>query len=226
MKKQKKTAVIIGATGNLGRATCKTLKKAGFEIDPVWQSKDHPDATDPESYKNLPKKIDFAAYLAGVNVIEDTQNLSKQDWDRVIATNLTGVFLFAKAAFPALKAAKHSTFVAVSSMNVFHPYPGRVAYTASKAGIEGVIRSLAVEWAKYGIATHGLRLGHLEGLMKTTKMGPILLEAVKKQTPSHRLINPSEVAKYLVWVAEGGSQSISGSIIDFDPAYAINRYPI
>ena len=116
--------------------------------------------------------------------------------------------------------------MAISTINTLHPYPRRAAYAASKAGLEGLVRELAVEWGAHGIATHAIRLGHLAGLMKTTPANPALLAAVKERTPSHSLIAPEEVAKYLVWVAEGGAQSISGSIIDFDPAYTINRWPL
>ena len=226
MAQPNKVAVVIGATGNLGRATCAALEAKGFSIDSVWRADNHPDATKAGSYASLPPRIDFAAYLAGLNVVEDTENLKEDDWDRVFAVNLKGAFLFAKAAFPALRAAGTSAFVAISTINVLHPYPKRAAYVASKAGLEGLIRELAVEWGGYGIATHALRLGHLEGLMKTTKANPALLEAVKARTPSHRLIAPEAVADYLAWVACGGAQSISGSVIDFDPAYTINRWPL
>lgn len=225
-KATQKNAVIIGATGNLGRAVCAELEARGYHIDQTWRDANHPDATKAESYTSLPARIDFAAYLAGVNVISDTESLPEEEWDRVIETNLKGAFLFAKAAFHGLKAAGSSSFVAVSSINTLHPYPQRAAYVASKAGLEGLVRELAVEWGKHGIATHGIRLGHLEGLMKTTKANPALLDAVRAHTPSHKLIAPEEVARYLGWVAEGGAQSISGSIIDFDPAYTINRWPV
>ena len=224
--RQQKTAVIVGATGNLGRAVRATLEAADWYIDPVWTSENRPDASRAESYANLPKRIDFAIYLAGVNVIEDTQNLAESEWDRVFATNLKGAFLFAKAAFPGMCAAGKSSFVAISSINTLHPYPRRAAYASSKAGLEGLVRELAVEWGSHGIATHAIRLGHLAGLMKTTPANPALLSAVKERTPSHSLIAPEEVARYLVWVAEGGAQSISGSVIDFDPAYTINRWPL
>src|SRR5580704_16921374 len=138
-----KTAVIVGATGNLGRALSTALQSAGWHIDPVWTSENRPDAARAESYAHLPKRIDFAAYLAGVNVIADTQDLAEADWDRVFATNLKGAFLFAKAAFPALCAAGRSSYVAISTINTLHPYPRRAAYAASKAGLEGLVRELA-----------------------------------------------------------------------------------
>jgi NAD(P)-dependent dehydrogenase (short-subunit alcohol dehydrogenase family) len=221
-----KTAVVIGATGNLGSAVCEALSAAGYWIDPTWTRPDHPDVTQPTAYDNLPEKIDVAIYLAGVNRVAAAESLSEADWDRVFNVNLKGLFLFAQKAFPALKAAGHSSLIAISSIMATHPYPNRLAYAASKAGLEGLIRALAVEWGEHGIATHALRLGHLSGLMKSTVTNPELLNAVRRHTPSGSLVEPTEVAKYISWLANGGCASISGSIIDFDPAYTLNRWPL
>ncbi len=220
-----KTAVVVGATGNIGQAVCKILANAKFQLDPEWLNANRPDATRSESYQNLPKKIDVAIYLAGINRIAKSEELSEQDWDQVHDTNLKGAFFFAKAAFPGLKAAKGS-FIVISSIMVTHPYPGRLAYATAKAGLEAMTRVLAVEWGQYGIATHALRLGHMEGLMKTTVANPELLNAVKQHAPLGCLIPPEEVAKYICWLAEGGCKSVSGSVIDFDPGYTINRWPL
>lgn len=221
-----KHAVVVGATGNLGKAVCAALEHAGFTIDPVWRAVDHPDATFAASYESLPEVINLAVYLAGVNVVEDTQSLPEEAWDRVVDTNLKGAFLFAKAAYPKMVAAGSATFIGVSSINALHPYPKRAAYAASKAGLEGLIRELAVEWGSAGIATHAIRLGHLEGLMKSTKANPALLAAVRQHTPSHTLVPPEAVGDYIAWLGNAGARYLSGSVIDFDPAYTLNRWPL
>ena len=222
----KKTAVVVGATGNIGKAVVHALSKEGYEIDPVWLGADHPDVREPSSYEQLPSKIDLAVYLAGITHNDATEELSEEKWDEIIDTNLKGAFLFAKAAFPAMKAAGQAVFVAMSSINATHPYPRRIAYSASKAGIEGLVRELAVEWGKHGIATHAIRLGHLSGVMRSSVMNTAVLDAVKAKTPSGKLIPPEKVADYIVWLGEGNAQYISGSVIDFDPAYTINRFPL
>ena len=226
MKHYKKTAVVIGATGNLGRAVCELLLNNGYILDSVWMKANHPDATKSESYSSLPKKIDLAVYLAGVNLIKNTEKVSEEEWDQVLNVNLKGAFLFAKAAFPGMKASGRSTFIVISSIMVTHPYPKRALYSASKAGLEGLVRELAVEWGQYGISTNAIRLGHLQGLMKTTKTNPLLLGAVKKKIPSGRLIKPEDVASYILWLSEGGSAAVSGGVTEFDPAYTINRWPL
>ena len=62
--------------------------------------------------------------------------------------------------------------------------------------------------------------------MKTTEFNAKVFKAVKKRIPSGRLIEPTDVASYILWLAEGGSKAVNGSVIDFDPAYVINAKPI
>jgi NAD(P)-dependent dehydrogenase (short-subunit alcohol dehydrogenase family) len=225
MNKQKKNAVVVGATGTLGRAVSQALADSGFTLDPVWQTADHPDATQPDAYKDLPKEIHCAVYIPGINIVKSTIDFTLEEWNRVIAVNLTGAFLFAQAAYPNMVRADGATFIVISSILATHPYPRRLPYSVSKAGLEGMTRSLAVEWGKDGISTHCIRLGHLETIMKSSSMDPKLLDIVRAHTPSGILVDPSAVADYIAWLASGGSQFVSGGIIDFDPAYIINRSP-
>lgn len=223
----RKNAVVVGATGNLGQAICEVLSANGFDLAQEWlDPKSRPDATKAASYKNLPSKIDAAIYVAGVNKVSPIEELSEEDWDLVQDTNLKGAFLFAKAASAGLRQANGATFVTISSIMVTHPYPNRVAYSAAKAGLEGLTRTLAVEWGKHNISTHSIRLGHLSGLMRSTPPNHALLDAVKTNTPSSRLLQASDVAQYVSWLVNGGSKSVTGGVIDFDPGYTINRWPL
>jgi len=64
------------------------------------------------------------------------------------------------------------------------------------------------------------------GFIRSSPPNKVLLEAVKQKTPNGKLIDPGEVAKYILWLSEGGAQFVSGSVIDFDPAYTLNRWPL
>ena len=220
-----KTAVVVGATGNLGSAIAAALKKAGYEIDQTWTAENHPDATDPASYANLPPRIDMAVYAAGINLVKPAQDVTDAEWDQVLKVNVTGAFYFARAAFNGLKAAK-GTFVTISSMNALVPYPNRVAYATSKAAIEGLTRELAVEWGEHGISTHAIRLGPLNKLMKTTKANPLMLEATKKRLPQHELIPAEAVGDYIAALGAGIAPWVTGAIIDFDGGFPLNAYPL
>ena len=65
-------AVVIGATGTLGSVVALSLADSGFTLDPIWLTPDHPDATDPGAYKDLPSEIDCAIYMPGVNIVKKT----------------------------------------------------------------------------------------------------------------------------------------------------------
>ncbi|OGG64986.1 hypothetical protein A3C94_01690 [Candidatus Kaiserbacteria bacterium RIFCSPHIGHO2_02_FULL_55_17] len=228
----KKTAVVVGATGNLGSAIVSALQKAGYEVDPTWTGANHPDATLASSYKNLPSRIDLAVYAAGDNVVKPIQELSEEEFDHVMSVNMRGAFLLARATFAGLKAAK-GTFVTISSINSVFPYPNRAAYCTSKAALEGLTRQLAVEWGEHGISTHCIRLGPLNKLMKATTKNakdPAALEgilaAIKKRMPAHELIPSEAVAEYIVHLAAGGARWVTGQVTDFDAGYTRNIYPL
>jgi len=225
MSKEKKYAVVIGATGNLGSAIVNALEKEGYEVEDLWKGPNHPDATKAESYLKLPSRIDMAVYVAGINLVKPISEITEKEWDSVIDVNLRGAFLFAKHAYNGLKNAK-GVFVTISSMNAGFPYPNRSAYTTSKAALEGLTKQLAVEWGNDGISTHSIRLGPLNKLMKTTKANPLILEATKKRILQHELIPPEAVASYIVWLGQGGAKWVTGAVIDFDGGFTLNAYPL
>ena len=222
---KQKTAVVIGATGNLGSEIVKALVRDGYKVDETWTSDKHPDATLALSYKNLPSKIDMALYAAGVNLVKPLHEVSNEEWEHVMKVNVTGAFYFARAAFESLRKTK-GVFVTISSMNAVIPYPNRTAYSTSKAALEGLTRQLAVEWGEYGISTHAIRLGPLNKLMKTTKANPLMLEATKKRLPQHELIPAEAVGNYIVALGSGTAPWVTGTTIDFDAGFTLNAYPL
>ena len=221
----KKKAVVIGATGNLGREICKELKKLNFDIDKNWTSKKRPNVLSKNAFKKLPKKIHSAIYVAGVNKICPFEKFSSKDFKEVMDINLTGAINFFKSAFNGLKNAKGSNCIVISSIMVTHPYPHRVPYAISKSALETLMKCLCIEWGKYKISTHSIRLGHLSGLMKTTKTNPKLLKNVKSITPLKKLMSPKETAKYIAFLSNGACESVSGGVTEMDSGYTSNRWP-
>jgi NAD(P)-dependent dehydrogenase (short-subunit alcohol dehydrogenase family) len=209
-------AVVIGATGNIGFTVCDTLIANDYQITQLCG-----DAREELTFNKLPSKIDLALYLPGKNVISSIEDLELKDWKKIIAINLTGAFLLAKHAAKRLKES-NGCFISISSILSQHPYPDRSAYAVSKAGLETLTRCLAVE----GILSHCIRLGHLDSYTKSWPKNPQVLKAVKDKTPSHRLPTREDVANYILWLVQGGCKAVSGSTIDFDAGYCINRWPL
>jgi 3-oxoacyl-[acyl-carrier protein] reductase len=207
-------------------AIVAALEQAGYEIDRTWTKTDRPDVRHSQSYSNLPSRIDLAVYAAGTNIVKPIHELTEVEFDQVMDVNVRGAFLFARAAFEALKAAQ-GTFVTISSINSVFPYPKRVAYSTSKAALEGLTKQLAVEWGPHGISTHCIRLGPLNKLMRATKIDPtVIFEAIKNRLPQHELIPPEAVAHYIVMLGSGVARWMTGAVIDFDAGFTLNVYPL
>ena len=225
-KNLKKKAVVIGATGNLGREICKELKKLNFDIDQTWTSKKRPDVLSKNAFKKLPKKIHTAIYVAGINKVCPFTEFSPEEFKKVMDINLNSAINFFRSAFRGLKNARGSNCIVISSIMVTHPYPNRVPYAISKSALETLMKCLCIEWGKYKISTHSIRLGHLSGLMKTTKTNPKLLKNVKKITPLNKLMSNKETSKYIAFLSDGACESVSGGVTEMDSGYTSNRWPL
>ncbi len=220
-----RVASIVGATGNLGQAVAEAFNAGGWTVDPQWLGASRPDVTSPTAFDGLPSGLRAAVYCAGINVVAPAAELDLADWHRTLDINVTHAFRFARAAHAKMRG-EGGTLVFISSIMATHPYPNRVAYAAAKGALESMTRALATEWGPDGIRVHAVRLGHLEGLMRTTKANPRLLDAVREKTPLGRLIPPAGVASYIRWLCEEPAAAVTGSIYEFDPGYVRNRWPL
>ena len=221
--KNKKIAVVIGGNGKLGKAIVSKLQRENYLVDEKWISSDRPDCTLESSYDDLPKRIDLAVYLPGLNTICPMHVLNPEEWDKIVSVNLRGAYLFARKAYWPLYNTPKSTFLTVSSILTTHPYPFQAAYAAAKAGLEGFTRALSVELCNVGISTHCIRLGHLSSPMKTSNTNTQLLNAVSEIAP---FVEERAVADYVYWLSEGGSKYVNGAVIDFDSGYSMRRWPL
>jgi NAD(P)-dependent dehydrogenase (short-subunit alcohol dehydrogenase family) len=220
-----RTATVVGATGNLGAAVVRAFAQAGWSIDERWTSPERPDVAALDAFDALPERVDAAVYCAGINVVAPATELSLEDWHRTLDINVTHAFRFAQAVHPRMTA-NGGTIVFISSIMATHPYPNRVAYAAAKGAIESMTRALATEWGHDRIRVHAVRLGHLEGLMKTTRTNPALLDAAREHAALKRLIPPTSVADYIRWLCDDAAAAVTGSVYEFDPGYVRNRWPL
>ncbi|MBN1256786.1 MAG: SDR family oxidoreductase [Planctomycetes bacterium] len=101
-------------------------------------------------------RIDILLASAGVNVRKDINDFSKTEWDSVIDTNLTGCFLTAKAVIPGMIARNYGRIVFIASIFSYISLPARAAYGASKAGVMGLTRSLALDTVKHNICVNSI----------------------------------------------------------------------
>lgn len=161
---------------------------------------------------------------AGVIIRDESENLSDDDWNTVIETDLSGVFRCSQAAFQDLAKSSDATIINVGSIAGSVGIAGRASYTASKAGLEGLTRTLGLEWANRGIRVNAVAPGwtRTEMVAGGIKDGRLSEAALTARIPQQRLAEPSEIAKVVMFLASTDSSYITGQTIVVDGGITIN----
>ena len=181
-----RVAVVTGASRGLGRSMALALGRAGAKLALVARTYASLDADGIESVafrcdvssepdvKALEKavierfgRVDILINNAGVNVRKHVTDFTLEEWNRVIGTNLTGAFLMCRAFIPHMMGRGYGRIVNMASMMAHISIPGRAAYSASKAGLLGMTRALALELAADGITVVAISPGPFATEMNT-----------------------------------------------------------
>jgi 3-oxoacyl-[acyl-carrier protein] reductase len=146
-----------------------------------------------------------------------TQGLSKEDWGRVIDVNLHGAFHTTRRAVGPMSRHNFGRIVNVSSISATRPQPGQAAYSASKAGLEGLTRTVAQEVSRRGVTVNAVAPGLVE-----TDFIPDLMESdeAKSAVPARRLGEPREVAALVSYLVSEEAGYISGTVITMDGGFS------
>lgn len=161
--------------------------------------------------------IDLLVNNAGGQFFAPATGISRKGWDAVIDVNLSAVFVVTKAAYPFLKA-RHGTVVSISLSGVERGSMGIAHSIAARAGVLGLMRTLALEWAKDDIALNCTGPGTVitEGL--AGEAAKPLLDRLVKATPMGRATSVEEVAELVAFLASPAGHLITGQLIQIDGA--------
>jgi len=168
--------------------------------------------------------IDSLINCAGVIIRDESEVLSESDWNTVIDTDLSGVFKCSQAAFSDLAKSPGATIVNVGSIAGSVGIAGRAGYTAAKAGLEGLTRTLGLEWADRDIRVNAVAPGwtRTEMVAGGIKDGRLSEAALTARIPQQRLAEPNEIAKVVKFLMSSDSSYITGQTIVVDGGITIN----
>ena len=162
-------------------------------------------------------RLDVVVQNAGIYPWQLIENTSPEDWDRVMAVNLRGSFNAARAALVPMKAQGSGRMLFTSSITGPHvTSPGHGHYSATKAGINGLIRSAALEFSGYGITVNGVEPGNIltEGIQE--HRGAAFIRNMENAIPLGRLGSPRDVANAFLFLASDDASYITGTTIVVD----------
>ena len=227
-----KIVLISGGSQGIGRVTAEKMAKEGavvYACSRTEKAFDDPniiyhslDVTSDDSCKKLFEdiiekhgRIDVLIANAGITKDAMTRKMSEEDFDRVINTNLKGVFNLVKYIGPKMEEQGKGSIVAISSVVGEQGNIGQANYAASKAGIIGMCKSWAKEFSRKGaqVRVNVIAPGYV--LTDMVKSVPEeLLERFAGQTMLKRLADPQEIAEVITFIASDKASYITGSVID------------
>jgi NAD(P)-dependent dehydrogenase (short-subunit alcohol dehydrogenase family) len=220
-----RTALVTGANGGIGSAICDRLRSDGVAVrtlDVVGAADVSLDlAVDPIPVEAV-EGVDICVSVAGVvDVFAPAHSMSPEKWSRDIDVTLTGAFRVIQACLPGMRSRRFGRVVAISSMAGKMGATGKVAYAAAKAGLHGMMRTIAIENTSYGITANCV----LPGAIATPKM-LALPEADQARiigaVLSGRFGRPAEVADLVAFLTRDESAYITAQEVGIDGGLQLN----
>jgi 3-oxoacyl-[acyl-carrier protein] reductase len=232
------TALVTGAARGIGRAIAEALAQEGanivvvdLNIDEARQCAEYMeslgvkaialsgDVSKSEDVKNIFEKtveefggFDILVNNAGITKDALLLRMKEEEWDAVLSVNLKSVFLCTKEAVKTMAKKRYGRIINIASVVAFTGNPGQANYSASKAGIVGLTKTTAKEYASRGITVNAVAPGFIMTAM-TEKLPENIKEEMLKNIPLGRFGNPDDVANAVLFLALPQSGYITGQVI-------------
>ena len=211
-------AIVTGGAQGIGAAIAKRLTASGAKVT-VWDLDGSPrvDVTDPASIQAALKSIEKVdvlvnnAGIAGRNV--PTVDYPVEEWERVLRVNLTSQFLCCRAVAPKMVKAKYGRIVNIASVAGKEGNPNAVAYSASKAGVISLTKSLGKELAQTGVLVNCVT----PAAAKTAifdQMTQQHIDYMLSKIPMNRFVEVDEIASLVCWLASEDCSFSTGGVFD------------
>jgi 3-oxoacyl-(acyl-carrier-protein) reductase len=225
-----RVVLVTGGSRGIGQGIAVRLAKAGHHVAATYRSGDVPadilgvqcDVTDPAQVEAAFAQVESSlgsveVLVANAGVTRDTllMRMSDEDWDHVIATNLTGAFRVARRAARAMIRGRFGRIIFISSVVGLMGSAGQVNYAASKSGLVGMARSLARELGSRGVTANVVAPGFIETEM-TAELGEDLVKKYAEQIPLGRFGSVDDVAGTVEFLIGDAASYITGALIPVD----------
>jgi len=241
-----KTALVTGASSGLGRHFGRMLAARGAHVTLAARRKEalkeareeiaasggapavmELDVTDSASVgaaiAAVEGGLDILINNAGISIAEPALDISEDDWDKVIDTNLKGTFLVAQAAARSMKeSGRGGAIVNVASILGHRVAGGVASYAASKAGVVRLTEALALEWARFDIRVNALCPGYVETNLNRDFFQSEPGKALIKRIPQRRLGQPEDLDGALLLLASDSGRYITGASLAVDGGHLVS----
>jgi 3-oxoacyl-[acyl-carrier protein] reductase len=238
-----KTALVTGATGGIGGAIARGLHRQGAQVaisgtrkevldqlaaelkDRVHvlpcdlSNKDQVEALVPKA-EEVMGKLDILVCNAGVTKDNLFVQLRDEDWEAVLNINLTATFRLSRAAMKTMMRRRHGRIIGITSVVGVTGNPGQGNYTAAKAGMIGMMKSIAKEYARRGVTANCVAPGFIATAM-TDKLNDKQREAILQMVPAGRLGTGDDIAAAVIYLASEEASYVTGQTLHVNGGMAM-----
>ena len=237
-----KIALVTGAAAGIGRAIAEAFAEQGAKLAlvdrdpavaelPAALGGDHQafvlDVRQDDAIERTVQtvvehfgRLDILVNNAGIGPLAPAEEYPTEEWDRTLGINLRAAFLFARAAAHPMIAQKSGRIINMASIAASIGIAGHVAYCASKAGLLGMTRCMAVEWGPKGLTVNAMSPTVVETELGLIWSGEIGVRA-RAAIPTGRFAKPWEIAAAVLFLSSPGAAMINGADLAIDGGYTI-----
>jgi NAD(P)-dependent dehydrogenase (short-subunit alcohol dehydrogenase family) len=240
-----RVAVVVGGTSGIGRALAIGLAEAGADVVATGRRQEQvnevADAVEALGRRSLRQvcdvsetgsletlrdavitklgRIDILVAAAGQTKRVPSLDMSDEDWTRIIETNLTGVFRTCRVLGAPMVKQRYGRIITIASLSSFVGLFEVAAYTASKAGVAGLTKALAVEWAQHGVNVNAIAPGVFRTALNSALLDQPRGQEFLLRTPMKRFGQVEELVGAAVFLASDASAFITGQILGVDGGF-------
>lgn len=214
------TVLVTGGTGGIGAACAQRLAGAGVRVvtaDVAPGADEHLDVTDPESVDRLRSRVGRVDILVNsAGIVGPSAPLVDTDlagWHRTFRVNVDGTFLMCRAFVPGMVDSGWGRVVNIASIAAKDGNPHQSAYSASKAAVVALTKSLGKEVARTGVLANVVAPAAVETPMNTDT-DPAILARSQSLTPMGRMGRPEEIAELVAWLSSEALSFSTGAVYD------------
>ena len=220
-------AVVTGAARGIGAAIASVLAERGMDVVTIDLAAgcDHRIDVARDPLPDL-SDVDVCVPNAAItDTVAPAHRMTPEQWQRDIDVNLTGAFRTVQACLEGMRERGYGRVIAISSGAAQAGLPGQVAYSASKAGLIGMVKTIAAENVARGITANAVLPGFVE-TENVLAMPAEVLERVRTGLPAGRMATPREVATLVAYLASEEAAYVTGQAVGIDGGLALNTRSI
>lgn len=217
-----RTALVTGASRGIGKAVSEQLKAEGYRVyTPTRQEMELTDVESVNAYCASVSDVVFDVVInnAGINDINDIDAITDEELDRMMEVNLKSPIRILRAVIPNMKKNHYGRIVNIGSIWSVVSKRGRTVYSASKHGIHGLTKTLAVELAEHNILVNTVCPGFTLTELTRKNNTPEQIKEISLEIPMQRMAQPEEIASAICYLVSEQNTYLTGQLIAVDGGY-------